>query len=257
MAEQNKEPAALKGSVVFEQWDFACLSPRHERSPEVNDRRLNARRRLLTLGKAFVKQAKADGLALDVRTSLHHPHTFNGNRVRRLWAYVTRAKSEKTRLRKVLGRDLAKDLDSAYRNAYLCLAIEHDRLEVSLRIHPDGWYDGQNLANRVKREGLEGWLALLRELEGFQLRLHDWKGEWRCGPDLSAEALEEFLRFWTPGEHQLVVDRRWPVQAQGPTLEAATAEGVGEVLVAELARLVPLYRYAAWSEESDHLFGSS
>lgn len=257
MAEQNKEPTALGGTVVFEDWDFAALAPRHERSVEVNDRRLNARRRLLTLGKAFVKQTKADGLALDVRTSLHHPHAFNGKRVRRLWAYVTRPKAEKTRLRKVLGRDLAKDLDSAYRNAYLCLAIEHDRLEVSLRIHPEGWYDGQNLANRVKREGSASFLALLRELDGFQLRLHDWKGEWRCGPDLKADALEEFLRFWTPGEHQLVVDRRWPVSTEGPGLAAATAEGVGETMLQELTRLVPLYRYAVWSEESDHLFGSS
>jgi len=250
MTKQDTEPTPLKDEVEFEDWDFASVAPAHERDPEWNDRRLNARRRLLTLAKGFVKEARAGGLALDARTSIHNPHAFNGNRVRRLWAYLTRPKAEKTRLRKVLGRDLAKDLDSAYRNAYLCLALEHDRLEVSLRIHPDAWYDGQNLKKRVEAEGVGGWLAVLRELDGFQLRLHDWKGEWRCGPDLAPEQVEEFLRFWTPGEHQLVVDRRWPVVGAG----AAGGPEVPAELVRELCRLLPLYRYAVWSEESEFLF---
>ncbi|MDA1266021.1 MAG: hypothetical protein O2816_13150 [Planctomycetota bacterium] len=256
MASTEPEPKPLSGAVQFEEWDFAALSPAHERDPEWNERRLNARRRLLTLAKAAAKAFAANGLKLDVRTSLHNPHAFNGKRVRRLWAYLMRGKLEKTRLRKVLGRDLAKDLDSAFRNAYLCLAIEHDRLEVSLRIHPDAWYDGQNLKNRIDRQGVQGWLEQLRDLEGFQLRLHDWKGEWRGGSELRPEQLEEFLRFWTPGEHQLVVDKTWPVPAAGPAREAALGEGVGEELVRELTRLVPLYRFTAWSEESDHLFSS-
>lgn len=250
MSRQDTEPTPLKDEVEFEDWDFASVSPAHERDPEWNDRRLNARRRLLTLAKGFARDAKAGGLPLDVRTSIHNPHAFNGNRVRRLWAYLTRPKAEKTRLRKVLGRDLAKDLDSAYRNAYLCLALEHDRLEVSLRIHPDAWYDGQNLKKRTAAEGVGGWVEVLRQLEGFQLRLHDWKGEWRCGPDLTTEQVEEFLRFWTPGEHQLVVDRRWPVLGAG----AAGGPEVPAELVRELGRLQPLYRYAVWSQESEFLF---
>ena len=50
-----------------------------------------------------------------------------------------------------------------------------------LRIHADAWYDGQNLKNRVEREGVAGWLAELNALDGFRLRIDDWKGEWRCG----------------------------------------------------------------------------
>lgn len=190
------------------------------------------------------------------RTSIHNPHAFNGNRVRRLWAYVTRDKAAKGKLRKVLGRDLAKDLDSAYRNAYLCLALEHEAIEVSLRIHPDGWYDGQNLVKRLKTEGVKEWQELLNGLEGFQLKMHDWKGEWRCG-DLTPERLEEYLRFYTPGEHTLAVERRWPVPA-GPAMRAMRepvfGEGVPAMLVEEALKLVPLYRFTAWSPEADFLF---
>lgn len=256
MPPQDTEPRPLAGRPPFDDWDFEGLAPSKASKADFNDRRLAARRKLAGLGKDLVAAGKEEGLGLLSRTSIHNPHAFNGNRVKRLWAYVTRDKKAKSGLRKVLGRDLAKDLDSAYRNAYLCVALEHEAIEVSLRIHPDAWYDGQNLVKRLKAEGVQAWRGLLNQLEGFQLRMHDWKGEWRCG-ELTPEQLEEYLRFYTPGEHALAVERRWPVPA-GPAMRAARepvlAEGVPAMLVEEAARLLPLYRFTAWSDESSFLF---
>lgn len=255
MAEQNTEPPPQRGTLVFEPWDFEALAEGRARSPEYNDRRLAARRRLLALGKSFVPRAKAAGVLLEARTSIHNPHAFNGGAVKRLWTYLVRAKGEKSKLRKVLGRDLAKDLDSAYRNAYLYVALEPTGFEVGLRIHQDAWYDGQNLAKRVKAEGPAAWRAILNELGGYQLRLHDWKGEWRCGA-LTPETLDEFLRFWTPGEHQLVVDRRYPLPVGlEERARVLSEEDWPARLTAELEGLLPLYRFAAWSDESSFLFG--
>ena len=124
---------------------------------------------------------------------------------------------------------------------------------MGLRIHADAWYDGRNLANRVKVDGVHPLLAILNQLDGFQLRLHDWKGEWICG-GMQPEALEDFLSHWVPGEHHFVVDRRFPVPSDPAAREAAMAPEVPTTLQEELLRLVPLYRYAVWSEESDHLF---
>jgi len=253
MPQATTDPAPFRSLQPFEPWDFEALSPSHSRSAEFNEQRLRARRKLGAIGKALVRAAAESDLELDSRTSIHNPHAFNHNQVKRLWVYVCRAKSEKTRLRKVLGRELAKDLDSAYRNAYLCAAIEHEFLEVSLRIHADGWFDGQNLANRVKAEGVHAWLEQLNALDGFQLKLHDWKGEWRCG-SLAPEQLEEFLKFYTPGEHMLAVERRYPIPATPEGRELAAGDEVPQMLVAELARLFALYRFTAWSGESDHLF---
>ena len=148
MTAEDTQPRPTREPEPFEEWDFEALSSERARSSEYDERRLRTRRKLLALAKAFVARASPAGVALEARTSLHHPHAFNAHRVRRLWAYLTRTKAERTRLRRVLGRDLAKDLDSAYRNGYLCIAIEQDRLEVSLRIHADAWYDGQNLVRR-------------------------------------------------------------------------------------------------------------
>jgi len=246
----HEEPRPIEGPILFEESDFRALAPGLASNPDYNAHRLAARRRLLALGKRCARAAGEQGLALDCRTSLHNPHTFNGNRVQRLWAYLTRSKKEKTALKRLLGSELGKDLDSAYRNVYLCLAIESQALEVSLRIHPDGWYDGQNLVNRVRREGPDAWRALLNELSGFHLRLHDWKGEFRCGA-LTPEKVEEFLRHYTPGDHQLAIERRYPAPdgARGGALEA----GCAEELERELLRLVPMFRYVAWSTENDCL----
>lgn len=251
----DREPSPLKseeGALGFEEGDFHALSEACAADPQYNDRRLRARRKLAGLAKQLAGRAQAAGLALEPRTSLHNPHAFNGMRVRRLWAYLTRSKPEKTRLRRTLGPDLAKDLDAAYRNAYLCLALEAEALEVSLRIHADAWYDGQNLVRRLKAEGLDAWLGLLNGLPGFQLRLADWKGEWRCG-ELTRDRLEEFLKYYVPGEHALAVESRFPAPAgaRGPVLEP----DVPGRLLDEAERLFPLYRFTAWSQESDFLFG--
>ncbi len=252
-SDTEREPKPFRTLSAFEDADFNSLSPSCAENPAYDEPRLKLRRKLATLSKAFLALPGAIDLDLASRTSLHRPYQFNGNRVRRMWAYLCRGKKAKSALRKVLGRDLAKDLDAAYRNAYLCLAMEHDALEVSLRIHIDAWYDGQNLVNRVKKEGLAGWLEQLNRLDGFFLRLDDWKGEWRCG-DLKAEQLEEFLRFYEPGKHALRVERRYPAPEGGraPYL----GEEAPELMIAELARMVDLYRFTAWSDESDHLFSS-
>lgn len=246
------EVRPLGEPVSFEEGDFHALSEGLAGDPQYSDRRLVARRKVLTLGKTVVARAAGEaGLELECRTSLHHPHAFNGMRVRRIWAYLTRPKRERKRLARVLGPELGKDLDAAYRNAYLCLAIEAEALEVSLRIHPEGWYDGQNLVHRVRDEGIEAWRRELQALEGFHLRLHDWKGEWRCGA-LTPESLEEFLGYYVPGEHRLAVERRWPAPpgSRGGCLGAEAPAA----LIDECLRLVPLYRFTAWSEASDFLF---
>ncbi len=252
-AASDSQPRPLSGPVAFEEGDFHALSDKLSSDPQYNDRRLVTRRRLAALAKQAVARAAEAGVKLESRTSLHNPHAFNGNRVRRIWAYICRAKSEKTRLKRVLGSDLAKDLDAAYRNAYLCLAVEAEALEVSFRIHPDGWYDGQNLIKRIASEGPEPCLEVLNALGGFQLKMHDWKGEWRCG-QLTRESLEEFLSYYVPGEHTLAVEHRLPAPPGARGL--ATAPETAEAMVGEIERLLPLYRFAAWSQDSEYLFSS-
>ena len=245
-------PATDPTTLALTETDFKALEDGVNTNPDYNDRRLVTRRKLGDLAKLATGRLKAGGLELESRTSLHNPHPFNCNRVRRIWAYLVRPKKEKTRLKRTLGADLAKDLDQAYKNAYLCVAVESDAVEVSLRIHTDAWYDGQNLKRRYDGGEQRELLDLLNTLHGFRLRLDNWKGEWICG-SLTPESLAEFFKYYTPGEHSLAVDFRWPapVGARDALLDPA----VPEQLLTALDGLAPLYRWAAWSKESDFLFG--
>jgi hypothetical protein len=255
----DAEPKPLETLAPFEEGDFHAVTDSLGRDPQYNDRRLVTRRKLAVIAKLALDGVTADaaktGGVLDLaqRTSLHQPHMFNHNKVRRIWAYVCRGKKEKARLKRTIGTELAKDLDAAYRNAYLCVAIEESALEVSLKIHPDAWFDGQNLVNRTKKEGLALLLALLNGTPGYRLKLDTWKGEWVCG-ELSIDRLREFFKFYKPGELGLALERRWPAPAGARG--ACLSPDVPAQLVAELRSLAPLYRYAAWSEESDFLFAS-
>lgn len=253
------EPKPLPALAAFEEGDFHALGDPLCRDPQYNDRRLVTRRKLLSIANAALERLTADAkesggeLDLAVRTSLHHPTVFNHMRVKRMWAYVCRGKKEKARIKRTLGPELGKDLDAAYRNAYFCVAIEDGALETSLRVHPDAWFDGQNLIQRTTKEGLEIWRALLNSTPGYRLRLDNWKGEWICG-QITSDWLREFFKYYKPGEMGMAVERRWPAPAgaRGPALAA----DVPAQLVDELRALAPLYRYAAWSRESDFLFPS-
>ena len=235
----------------FEAFDFEALRPPRSTSAEYNEKRLAARRRLEAIAKAAAARLKGE-VKLDVRTSIHNPFPpVNGGRVERLWAYLVRPKAAKTKLKRVLGADLAKDLDQAYRNGYLCVALEAEAVEVSFRIHPDAWFDGRNLTKRLAAEGLSDWRETLNALEGFRLQLSDWKGEWICG-ELTDERLEEYLKYYEPCEHLLAVQRRWPAPSEAR--EPILSPEVPGFLVEELARLGPVYRHAIWSDDSDFLF---
>ena len=248
MPEDGTSPAGLE---PFEPWDLEALRPPRSRSAEYNEKRLAARRRLEAVAKALVARCPAAS-KLEVRTSIHNPFPpVNGGSVERLWAYLSRPKGHKAKLKRQLGADLGKDLDQAYRNGYLCVALEADAIEVSFRIHPDAWFDGRNLTKRIDAEGLRPTLALLNELEGFKLQLADWKGEWPCG-SLEREQLEEFLGFYEPGEHLLAVQQRIP--APEALRAALLTEELPGQLLSELERLVAFRHHACWAPDSDHLF---
>ena len=191
----KQAPARRKKSPALEPfvpYDFEALRRPRSASAGNNEQRLAARRRLEAIAKHAATLVKSEE-KLDVRTSIHNPFPpVNGGRVERLWAYLTRPKAAKTKLKRTIGAELAKDLDQAYKNGYLCVALEADAVEVSFRIHADAWYDGRNLVKRVKSDGYGPLLELLNELDGFRLQLSDWKGEWICGA-LTADRLEEFF----------------------------------------------------------------
>jgi len=245
MSTVSPQPAS---HTAFAPTDFVLYSGQYSKSEEWNSKRLEIRRKLEAFGRLGEEAAASAGLALESRASLHHPFEFNGFKVERQWVYLTRAKKEKAALKKVLGAELGKDLDSSYRNLYLSLTIDEAGLEIALKIHPDAWYDGQNLKNKCSGDtGLREFVGILNRLAGFEFRIHDWKKIHNASTCTRTDLID-FFKYYVPGEHRFTLYHR--VGKEDPLATSADFAG----LAAEcFSALVPAHRFTAWSPENDFL----
>jgi hypothetical protein len=225
--------------------DFDLFQSRFQTDPEWNGRRLDLRRRLQAIGEsAQTALARAHGLDLERRESLHHPHASNGNRVARQRTMLFRGKQERKALQKFLGPELAKDLDSAHRSVHFQVGIEQHRAFWGLRWETEAWFDLNVLVKRAE-EG-DGRLALVAaakaasgltfEVDGGGPRPLEKMGErdWR---DLAG--------FLQPGRNAVEV-----VAGQSRAAVLAAGAGWKEAVIADLLRLGPLYRLGCWTAGS-------
>ncbi len=224
------------------------FAPNYQSNEEWNGKRLEIRRKLESYGKTARETVAAQGVDWDVRTSLHHPFEFNGFRVSKQWMYCMRGKKEKTALKKILGAELGKDLDSSFRNLHFALTIDESSLEIALRIYPEAWYDGQNLKNKcADDERRKEFAGLLQKARGFEYRIHDWKN-FHNAAEASAEKLKEFFRYYVPGEHRWTlfhtISREDPLATSGEFVDVflESAKIVGQI-----------YRFACWSPQNNYL----
>ena len=243
MSPAKKAPAV----VSFEPSDFKAFEKDKWRSEAWNGDRLIVKRRLLDMGKGIEAALRAeDGANLVVKSSLHHPYRFNAFCVSEMWTYLSR--KDRSALKALFGEDLGEDLDPSYQQLLLILSIDFDGVGVALRVHPAAWWEGQNAKHAVRDAGkLAELLKLLNALDGYVLTLHDWKKEYRCGK-LFRDDLLQFFESYTPGNHWLNVRRRWP-----KTDPVLTSPEFLPTVIAEMRRLLPVFRFILWTEENNHL----
>ena len=135
---------------------------------------------------------------------------FNHFSVIAQWVYLTRNAKEKRAFKSLFGDVLGKDVDPAYSNLYLSLAADEEGIQVALRIHPEAWYDGTNLKNKVQkdREHLERWVALLKALpEGFELTVEGWQRIYHAHA-ATTDDHRRFFDLYIPGENRLILRKR-------------------------------------------------
>ncbi|HHI80979.1 MAG TPA: hypothetical protein ENK02_13510 [Planctomycetes bacterium] len=236
----------------FDPSDFAAYSPKHQRDREANAWRLRVRRKLGELGKAAKAHLKKEcGLNLSCRTNLNHPYKFNFGRVQAQWAYLSRSPKDKKALVERVGPAIGEDVDTHYIQTTFVLSVDREGFEIALRIHPQAWWDSQNLKNRVlsATAEMDDWTETLNEIgEGYVLSLHNWKKEYPCG-DLYPDQIENFFSFFEPGNHSLSIRHRIPAKLAvglGPELGPLALEG--------LSKLAPAYQFLTWTEENNWLF---
>jgi hypothetical protein len=246
MAKRISQPK----EITFSQQDFGLFGQEQRRDREYNKSRLRVRRKLGDLGAFALPALKNVGLSLVLRTSLHHPYSFNRYAVDSQWVYFAPAPEEYRELQEhVLGKYLGEDLDFHYTHTLLLVGIQSNGLFISLKIHPNAWWDGQNLKNKCghAEHKMVLW-RLCQELKNFSLKLHDWPNRHPCA-GLTLETLGQYFQYYTPGDHWFHLD--YEVPKENPI---ATSPAFTNLATEQLLALIPVYRFLVWKPDNNFVF---
>jgi hypothetical protein len=239
----------------FDPEDFAAFESRKWRSNRFNLERMRVRDKLALLGVELVTRAPAlaDGLTREV--SGHTPTIFNNHEVDALWLCFRRPDAEHRDLLAALEQvrplsETVRDPQPLHKEVLLAVRVSEEGLEVSLRLHAHAWVDAQNLLVRCEDQAdCASWAGLLAELgqrEGFDSLV----GEHALGPGLPFDATSIAALRGLVGADSgwLLVRHRFP--AADPRLAGSDCAAL---VADDLAALLPLRRFVAWSDATDRL----
>jgi hypothetical protein len=229
-------------SDPFLERDFKAYERHRQDDPEYNALRLSVRRKLKAIVDEAQKEAKALGVDTSAQAGLHHPYTFNAYRVREQRAYLCRNPKERKKLAGFFGEALGKDAETHYIQTVLEVCIDDQIVEAALRIHPQAWWDGENLRKKVADAAqMEEWCRRLRALpKGFVLKMHDWKKNYWAAEAKVGE-MKGYFGSYQPGNHWLHLQRQLPKEdalAMGPD--------ASQWIRTSLLSLLPLYQFILW-----------
>lgn len=229
------------GDADFDVYRQACWS-----SNVHNLDRMRTKARVVALAERM-RAAVAD-VGLVAGASSEIPSVWNGRTVKDQWAYLLRPEAARKQLQPVMARstDLAakvKDPAEHHQHLVLALRLDHEGLEVGLRLHAHATVDLANLEGhaQVDPAGLE---AALSEIGGLVLS---------DGRPVSAAGLLASVR--TVREASGTAEGPWVVVARRMPRAEVVAAGVdlADQVVATALSLLPLLHFAAWTPENDHV----
>jgi hypothetical protein len=244
----------------FTNADFDAYAQKKWKSNVFTRERLEVKQKLLALGRelqgAMVAQ---DGSPLACETSAEYPTLWNHKQVDSQHLYFSRNEGARKELDRIIDRQtsIASQLDDPSpqrKHVFLSLMVGNEAFEAALKLHPDAKVDRQNLQRKCEDHF---------EAEKLIRLAHELGDGWRVGviPELGdARALDEArlsqllatlaqpAPLALPGTPQrlLYIGISWPREA---VLQAG--DGIIEQARAALTRLLPIYRFIAWSREND------
>ncbi|MEW6746659.1 MAG: hypothetical protein AB1486_28290 [Planctomycetota bacterium] len=237
------------GGPAFKEADFRTFAKAKQRDPLFNEERRRLKGRLKEMGLVAQKALAGAGLSLELRTSLSHPYMFNGYQVDAMWLYLARPAKERKALQGILGEEFSEELDPSYLHLVLVLSVDEHQVQWGLRINERAWWDSQNLKAKCESRDRAAELArFLNELDGLVMRIHDWKKDYRCG-ELGWGDIQTFMKYFKPAEHRFSVlasvPKEHPLAISAELLPKACESFV---------KLIPTYRFIAWTCANDFIF---
>ena len=237
----------------FTDADFDAYVPSKWSSNVYTRNRLEVKQKLLQLGRDVVGVlCAADSSPLACDASVEYPALSNHKQVDAQHLYFWRSPEARKEIDGIIDRarsiaSLVEDPSPQRSHLFLSVSLTHEHVEIALKLHPDARVDRQNLERKCEdffaRDRLR---ALLRGLAaGWHVGLTG--GEMVAAEGLDDDSLRRVVAaFVEPGNHWLAVARIYPRAEGGPR-----DSGFVDVARADLAALLPIYQFIAWSRDND------
>jgi hypothetical protein len=238
--------------------DFDAYLPNKWKSNVFNRERLEVKQKLLELGRELAgAMVAADDSPLLCEASAEHPALWNHKQVEAQHLFFSRNASARREIDGIIDRSrpmstMLEDPTPQRNHVFLGVSMNHEGVEVALRLHPDAQVDRQNLERKLDETWEhEKFLELVHALpEGTDVGvLSGGKGPARelDGAKLRG-LLADLARPEAPGAptHWFAFTRTLP-------RAAVVAAGVDLLTTvrAELSALLPIYHFIAWSRDND------
>ena len=239
--------------------DFDAYLPAKWRSNVFNRERLDVKQKLLDLGRALAGgMVAADDSPLLLEASAEHPALWNHKQVEGQHLYFSRHAAARKEIDGIIDRSrpmstMLEDPTPQRNHVYLGVSMNHEGIEVALKLHPDAHVDRQNLERKLD----EAW-----EREKFLDLVHALPdgtsvGVLAGGHGPSAELdndklnglLADLARPEAPGKTHWFAFTRAVPRADAVAAGADLVERVRE----QLAALLPVYHFIAWSRDNDYV----
>lgn len=238
----------------FNNEDFDAYLEKKRTSNVYNLERLEVKQKLTALGKLLGPSLTAlDGSILAQELSTEHPALWNGHRVDSQMLFFSRNEESRRHLDGIISRErtiasLVDDPSPQRNHIFLSLTIDHEGVEIALKVHADASVDRDNLQRKCEdyfqREKLRHAITSLPE----EFRIGFGGQEVQPTKALSDEGLVKLIADLPGKNHWFTVGAtfgRW----DGRLAEADFAQLAAQYLKA----LLPVMHIMAWSRDNDSL----
>jgi len=240
--------------TAFSDPDFDAYLERKWRSNAFNRERLEVKQKMSALGRMVASRlCLPDGTPLSHDLSVEYPALWNQQRVTCQDLFFCRDEKGRRELDGLISRKrtmaaLVEDPSPLRNHIFLSVRLDQTGVEVGLKLHADAVIDRDNLTRKCQEFlAREKLVSLVRALpEGYRVGpTDDLEQEARAVDEAGLMAMVAAL----PDSGQwLAACLRFSRDA-----EVTRGEGFAERLGQELERLLPLYQFAAWHRDNDHL----
>lgn len=239
--------------------DFDAYLPKKWQSNVFNRDRLEVKQKLQALGQVLApSMVDAGGAPLECEVSAEHPALWNQRKVQNQHLFFSRNEAARAEIDGIIskGRTMAALIEdpSPLRNhIFLSLMLDHQQVELALKLHSDAAVDRENL-QRLGQDFflVEKLVGLLNQLPPeYRVSLTDQgqlQGQDTPAAEVTPEVLEQLITALPTADAwfsvRLCIDRADAMEH---------GEGLAEFARQQLSLLLPLMHCIAWIRDNDFI----